>query len=203
VSAHGSLGSLPPVALVRFPGDPTEPAFIAFEGVPIEMAVCSRETYAAKSNLPPADWSVNGVYVLSAPWPGDAFKTRVRPGTTQTRPLLERVDQHLRAEDMRWWHQVVLVRRLTRQFDNAEAGFLETLLHDAVDHAVYLERHKNDNRSNFAGPSNTDARTDLAAGVFQAIKVGLRLAGLRLESQAELDALAELPVRRRADEDRG
>ena len=90
------------------------------------MAVCSRETYAAKSNLPPEDWSFNGVYVLSAPWPDNAVKTRVRPGTTQTRPLLERVDQHLRAEDKQWWRQVVLVRRLTRQFDNAEAGFLRT-----------------------------------------------------------------------------
>jgi hypothetical protein len=191
---------LPPVALVRFPADPTRPIFIRFEGVPIEIAVCSRETYAAKNEMPPESWSVNGVYILSAPRTDDARKTRVRPGTTLTRPLLERVDEHLRAVDMKWWQQVVLVRRLTRAFDSAEAPFLETLLHDPVDAAVYLERDKSDKRSNFPGPSNTDATADLAAGVFHAIKVGLRLAGLRLETQAELDAMLRQRPRRRADE---
>lgn len=122
----------------------------------------------------------------------------MRPRTTQTRPLLERVDDHLR--DVDWWRQVILVHRLTRQFDNADAGYLEALMHQLVDGAAKVEPAPDSSRSHYRGPSNTDLRFDLETRVMSAIKVGMRLAGARLETGDELQAVESLRPRRRADE---
>lgn len=42
-----------PVAIVRFPANATRPIFVRFEGVEIEVAICTRETYTSKRELPP------------------------------------------------------------------------------------------------------------------------------------------------------
>ena len=118
-----SENDVPPVAIVRFPATATRPIFVRFEGVEIEAAICTRETYASKRDLAPNLWSVCGIYVLTGPSDNSDCDARVRPGTTQTRPLLERVDEHLTHGEA-WWRQVILIRRLTRQFDNAESGYL-------------------------------------------------------------------------------
>jgi hypothetical protein len=187
----------PPVAIVRFPDEATRPVFVRFEGVEIEVAICTRETYEAKLDLTPTIWSVQGVYVLSGLPLDETHDAQARAGTTQTRPLLERVDDHLKAS---WWRQVILIRRLTRQFDNAETGYLESMLHRSVQDAHRIERTADTQMSRFAGPSNADARLDLETRVFGAIKVGLRLGGLRLETEVELAEVSTLPKRRRADE---
>lgn len=140
-----------------------------------------------------------GVYVLSGPSDSPGCDARVRPGTTQTRPLLERVDEHLGPEEG-WWRQVILIRRLARQFDNAESGFLETLLHEICKAATKIEHAPGGNASHYKGPSSTDTRADLATRVLGAIKVALRLGGLRLETDQELDDLKNLLPRRRSDE---
>jgi hypothetical protein len=187
------------VALVEFPADARQPVFIKFEGVEIEAAICTRETYVARVELPPEVWSVQGVYVLSGPSEKPDCDTQVRPGTTQTRPLLERVDEHLN-NDEDWWRQVILIRRTTREFDNAETGFLESLLHDVVDAAERLERTPGSKSSHYRGPKNSDDKFDLETRVLGAVCVALRLGGIRLETTAELREMSALPPRRRSDE---
>jgi hypothetical protein len=189
----------PPLAIVRFPADATCPVFVRFEGVEIEAAICTRETYASKLELLPERWSVGGVYVLSAPSESTDFEARVRPGTTQTRPLLERVDEHLVAGES-WWRQVILVRRPGREFDNAESGYLERCLHETCRAAARIEHVEGARSSRYKGPSGTDAKADLDQRVLPAITVALRLGGLRLETPQELTELENLRPRRRADE---
>jgi hypothetical protein len=188
----------PPVALVRFPATAAEPIFVRFEGVEIEVAICTREAYEAKNSLPPPLWGVLGVYVLIGPSDKPEYDTFARPGTTQTRGLLERIDEH--ALEIDWWRKAALVRRLTRPFDSAETGYLERLLHQVVDNAASLRRPEGSNVSKYDGPANRDDKIDLEERVMPAIKVGLRLAGLQIETRAELDQLAMLKPRRRADE---
>ena len=191
--------AVPPVAIVRFPADATRPIFVRFEGVEIEVAICTRETYANKLELGPEHWSVGGVYVLNGPSDTADCDSRVRPGTTQTRPLLERVDDHLKRDEA-WWRQVILVRRLTIEFDSAESGYLESRLHEICKAAARIEHAPGSKTSHYRGPSSTDAKMDLDTRVLGAIKVALRLGGLRIETDQELDELSKLPVRRRADE---
>ena len=188
----------PLLALVRYPADATRPVFVRFEGVEIEAAICTRETYASKQDLRPEQWSVQGVYILSAPSAKPHYDLRVRPGTTQTRPLLERVDEHLVGTD--WWRQVILVRRPRREFDNAETGYLERRLHETCRAAAKIEHPADTRASHYEGPSGTDAKADLDDRVLPAIHVALRLGGIRLETPDELSRLAELPPRHRADE---
>ncbi len=194
-----SQGDGPPLAIVRFPPDATHPVFVRFEGVEIETAICTRETYASKQDLPAELWSVGGVYVLSGPSNSPGCDACVRPGTTQTRPLLERVDEHLPAKE-NWWRQVILVRRPSRGFDSAESGYLETRLHEVCQSAHRLECLPGSKVSHYAGPSSTDAKADLDSRVLPAIHVTLRLGGLRLETKEQLDDLKNLQPRRRADE---
>ncbi|UTI63915.1 hypothetical protein NBH00_21550 [Paraconexibacter antarcticus] len=186
----------PPVALVRFPPAATHPIIVRFEGVEIEAAICARQTYGAKRDLPPSRWSVLGVYVLSGLVGDGSREVSARPGTVQTRPLLERVDEHFR--DAEWWDQVILIRRVTRAFDNAETGYLERLIHDVVDQSAYLRRRAGDNTSNYGGPSSSDAKADLENRILPAIKIALRLGGLKIETAAEMTALNDLPTVRRA-----
>ena len=110
-----------------------------------------------------------------------------------------RVDDHL-IDGENWWRQVFLIRRLTRQFDNSESGYLETLLHGVINSAGKIQFNANSNVSHFAGPDNTDTTKDLETRVLAAIKVALRLGGLRLETTQELADIDLLPLRRRADE---
>jgi hypothetical protein len=188
-----------PVALVRASADVTQPMFVTFEGVEIEAAICTRETYASKTALPPEDWSVLGAYVLSGSAAADDCDARAYPGTTQTRPLLERIDRHL-GDDESWWRQAILIRRLVREFDNSESGYLETLLHNACGDAAKIELVPGTRRSNFKGPRSTDTKADIDTRIFGAVKVALRLGGLRLETEDELAYRRGLPTRHRADE---
>lgn len=193
-----SQGDGPPLAIVRFPPDATHPVFVRFEGVEIEAAICTREVYASKQDLPAELWSVLGVYVLIGPSNSRGCDACVRPGMTQTRPLLERVDEHLANED--WWRRVILIRRPSRRFDNAESGYLEARLHEVCQSADQLEHPPDSKSSHYTGPSSTDAKADLDNRVLPAINVALRLGGLHLETKEQLDALKNLPPRRRADE---
>lgn len=181
-----------PTAIVRYPASPADPIRVGFEGVNIEAVIGSREVLATFDGFD--EFKVQGVYVLIK-----RSEQKVRPGKTD-KTLQARLRQHLNENDaaktLLDWDTAVLYRRIGGEFNGNETAALETLLHKRLDAAANLERVGS--RSTYKDPRT---QRDIEDQLLPAVMIGLRLAGLDVRSQKELDAIAAVKPKHRSDED--
>lgn len=190
-----------PTAIVRYPASPTHPLRVGFEAVEIEVAIASRDALAKFDGM--EEYRVPGIYVLLGHADHPHQRT-VRPGEAWKQTLDARLRFHLgidsRATGMAertllGWDAAALCRRVGGEFSRDETGVLETLLHDRLDSAVFVRRVGK--KSNYEHPRD---QRDLEQRVLPALLIGLRLAGLDIRTQADLDAVAQTAAKHRPDE---
>jgi hypothetical protein len=144
--------SPPPVAVVRFSGDPLAPITILFIDATIEVMMVPKASVPRDAGQIAADiWAVAGVYVLLG-LPETEGVVRARPGSGHD--VLARLRQHPRENP--WFTRAIVARDTRLGWNSAEAGYIEGRLHElcrmseGVDHDFRrdqdhtLQKHQED-----------------------------------------------------------
>jgi hypothetical protein len=116
----------PPVAVVRFSGDPLAPITMLFIDATIEVMIIPKASVPRDADQIAADiWAVAGVYVLLGLPEGEGI-VRARPGSGHD--VLARLRQHPR--ETPWFTRAIVARDTRLGWNSAEAGYIEGRLHD-------------------------------------------------------------------------
>lgn len=167
----------------------------------VEAAIASREVLGTFNGL--EQFRARGLYVLIAHVSTIDHRHIVRPGAAGTKTLNDRLRFHLGVDPedttqdgktLLGWDTAVLYRRLHIPFSQEQTDILETLLHSHCDDAVLLNRVGNRRDYRASDPA---VQKDLADRLFPALLVGLRLAGVDLRTQSEIDQQAEAKAQHR------
>jgi hypothetical protein len=126
----------PPVAVVRFTLDATEPITMLFIDATIEVMLVAKESVPLNANRIARDlWGVAGVYVLLGTPTTDDSLVRARPGMGSD--VLARLRQH--PAESPWFTRAVVARDTRQGWNSAEAGYIEGRLHDLCRASIGVE----------------------------------------------------------------
>lgn len=120
-----SAPSPPPVAVVRFSGDPLAPITMQFIDATIEVMIVPNESVPREADqITTETWAVAGAYVLLGP-PEAGGVIRARPGSGHD--VLVRLRQH--PTETPWFTRAIVARDTRQGWNSAEAGYIEGRLH--------------------------------------------------------------------------
>lgn len=121
-----SPATSPPVAVVRFSGDPVAPITMQFIDATVEVMIVPKQSVPREADqITTETWAAAGAYILLGP-PEERGAVRARPGSSHD--VLARLRQHPR--ETPWFTRAVVARDTRIGWNSAEAGYIEGRLHE-------------------------------------------------------------------------